>query len=87
MCQIQLSDYHHLTNPRQRVADEHVYHPGAAEPGVHHDHASRFLAHLADDSRLYLLLEYVRGFKGDSHHKLYETFRSSLSAIHTLIMD
>ncbi len=59
------------TDPWQRVSDEHVYHAGAAEPGVHHDHARRILANLADESR----------------HSLYETFRSSLSAIQTLIMD
>ncbi len=29
----------------------------------------------------------VRGFEGDSQHSLYETFRSSLSAIQTLMMD
>src|SRR3712207_5006137 len=38
-----------LTNPRQRVPDEHVYHAGAAELGVHEDHPRRLLAHLPDD--------------------------------------
>jgi hypothetical protein len=31
--------------------------------------------------------DYVRGFEDDSRHSLYETFRSSLSAIQTLIID
>src|SRR5918998_5465180 len=37
------------TNPRQRVPDEHVYHAGAAELGMHDDHPRGFLAHFADD--------------------------------------
>src|SRR5215210_5624168 len=37
------------TNSRQRIADEHIYHAGAAEPGVHEDHPRRLLAHLTDD--------------------------------------
>lgn len=77
----------HLTVPEQWISDEHVCHAGAAKPCVHHDHGRQLLAHLADDSRLYLLFEYVPRFEGDGHHRLYETFRSSLSAIQTLIMD
>ncbi len=76
-----------LTDPGQRVADEHVYHAGTAEPGVHHDHPRRLLADLAVDSCLFLPFDYVRGFEYDSYHSLYEAFRSSLSAIQTLIMD
>ncbi len=34
------------TNPRQRIADEHVYHAGATEAGVHEDHPRRLLTHL-----------------------------------------
>lgn len=41
-----------LAYPRQRVADGRVNHTGAAEPGVHEDHARRLLAHLPDDLRL-----------------------------------
>ena len=40
---------HSLTDPGQRVSDEHVYHRVPAELGVHEDHARRLLAHLADD--------------------------------------
>ncbi len=76
-----------LTNPRQRIADEHVYHAGATELRVHYDHPRRLLAHLADDSCFFLSFEYVRGFEGYRHHGFYETFRSSLSAIQTLIID
>src|SRR5215211_2666349 len=75
------------TNPRQRVPDEHVYHAGAAELGVHYDHARRFLGHLAGDSPLCLPFDCVRGFESGSQHSLYETFRSRRSAIQTLIMD
>ena len=60
-----------LADPRQRVADEHVYHAGAAELGVHDDHARRLLAHLADDLGLLATLGIpesleggVRGFGG-----------------------
>lgn len=77
----------HLTDSGQWIADEYVYRAGAAKPFVHHDHVRQLLAHLADDSRLYLLFEYVRCLEGDGHQSLYETFRSSLSAIQTLIMD
>lgn len=73
------------TSPRQRVADEHVYH--AAEAGVYADHARWLLTNLADGLRLDVLFEYVRGLEGDSRHSPYKTFRSSLSAIQTLIMD
>src|SRR3712207_5380203 len=38
-----------LADPGKRVTDEHVYHAGAAELGVHYDHARRFFAYLADD--------------------------------------
>ncbi len=48
-CLLSLTRATYLTDPRQRVADEHVYHAGAAEPGVHEDHPRRLLAHLADD--------------------------------------
>src|SRR5215217_7944582 len=37
------------TNPRQRIPDEHVYHAGAAERGVHEDHPCGLLAHLTYD--------------------------------------
>src|ERR687893_1231186 len=45
------------TNPRQRIPDEHVYHAGAAEPGVHHDHPRGILADLADDLGLLAALD------------------------------
>ncbi len=38
-------------------------------------------------NNLVLLFDYIRGFKSSIQHGLYETFRSSLSAIQTLIMD
>ena len=37
---------HILANSRQRIADEHVYHAGAAEAGVHEDHPLRLIADL-----------------------------------------
>jgi hypothetical protein len=38
-----------LTDSGQRVPDKHVYHAGAAEPGVHEDHPLRLHSDLADD--------------------------------------
>src|SRR5918997_2693074 len=52
------------TYPRQRVADEHVYHAGAAEAGVHDDHARRFLAHFADDLSILPTLDAAETFQG-----------------------
>src|SRR5215211_898063 len=46
-----------LTDPGKRVTDEHVYHAGASELGVHYDHARRFLAHLADNLGLLAALD------------------------------
>src|SRR4028118_105130 len=51
------------TDPGQRVADEHVYHAGAAEPGVHHDHARGLLADLADDLGVLAALDATQGFE------------------------
>lgn len=45
------------TNPRQRIADEHVYHQSAAEAGVHQDHPGGVLADLADDGRFFSALD------------------------------
>ena len=56
--------YSHLANPRQRVAYEHVYHAGAAEQGVHHDHARRFLANFAYDGRFFPSVDVSQGFEG-----------------------
>ena len=53
-----------LTDPRQRVADEHVYHAGAAEPGVHEDHTRRFLAHLPDDRGFLATLDAPQRLQG-----------------------
>ena len=39
----------YLADPGQWISDEHVYHAGAAELGVHDDHARGLLAYLADD--------------------------------------
>jgi hypothetical protein len=52
------------TYPRQRVADEHVYHAGAAEAGVHDDHARWFLAHFADDLGFLAAFGIAQGFEG-----------------------
>src|SRR5829696_1776887 len=52
------------TYPRQRVADEHVYHAGAAEASVHDDHARRFLAHFADDLGFLATVGVSEGFEG-----------------------
>src|SRR5829696_4769763 len=60
------------TNPRQRVSDEHVYHAGAAELGVHYDHPRGLFADLADDLGLLATLDApqrlqraIGGFGGD----------------------
>jgi hypothetical protein len=53
-----------LTDPRQRVAYEHVYHAGAAEQGVHHDHTRRFLANFANDGRFLPSVDVSQGFEG-----------------------
>src|SRR5215208_3441408 len=45
------------TNPRQPVTDEHVYHAGAAEAGVHNDHARGLFADLADNLGLLATLD------------------------------
>ncbi len=87
MCKIQLSDYHHLTNPRQRVSDEHVYHPCGAETSAHEGHPRSLPQRLGNDLDLFLTFGCVQGFESGNQHSLYETFRSSLSAIQTLIMD
>lgn len=42
-----------LTDPRQQVSDEHVYHAGAAELGVHEDHTRQLLAHLPDGGHFF----------------------------------
>ena len=76
-----------LNIPSAAGPDEHVYHPGTAEPGVHENHTRRLLTDLANDSCLFLSFDFVRGLKGDRRHSFYEIFRSSLSAIQTLIMD
>src|SRR5918993_4528236 len=52
------------TYPRQRVADEHVYHAGAAELGVHHDHPCWFFAYLTDDGGLFSSVHVPQGFEG-----------------------
>jgi hypothetical protein len=75
------------TNSRQRVPNEHVYHVGAIEASVHEDHPRRLLAYLADDPGFLATFCHVRGCREDSHRRRYETFRSSLSAIQTLMMD
>ncbi len=48
-----------LADPRQRVADEHIYHARAAEPSVHYDYSSRFFAHLPDDRSLFCRPRYA----------------------------
>src|SRR5215210_2114481 len=53
-----------LANPRQRIADEHVDHAGAAELGVHDDHARRLLAYFADDRRFFPAFGVTQGFEG-----------------------
>ena len=53
-----------LTDPRQRVSDEHVDHAGAAELGVHNDHARRLLADLADDLGVLATVCVAQGFEG-----------------------
>src|SRR5215210_738247 len=53
-----------LANPRQRIADEHVDHAGAAELGVHDDHARRLLADFADDRRFFPAFGVTQGFEG-----------------------
>src|SRR5215217_1438300 len=65
------------TNPRQRVSDQHVYHARTAELGVHHDHACRLLAHLADDRGFFTALDVpqrrqgsVRRVRGDNGEEL-----------------
>src|SRR5688572_26755270 len=65
------------TYPRQRVADKHVYHAGAAEAGVHEDHPLRLLAHLADYRGLFAAFDpaqrlegAVGGFGGDDGEQL-----------------
>src|ERR671921_1979343 len=65
------------TNPRQRVSDQHVYHTRTAELGVHHDHACRLLAHLADDRGFFTALDVpqrrqgsVRRVRGDNGEEL-----------------
>src|SRR5215203_2791405 len=52
------------TYSRQGVADEHVYHAGAAELGVHDDHPCRLLADLADDGGFSPAFGVTQGFEG-----------------------
>ena len=47
-----LASRHQLADARQRVADEHVDDPAAAETRVEEDEALGLGAHLADDRRL-----------------------------------
>ena len=75
-----------LTNPRQRVPDEHIYHAGAAELGMHEDHPRGLFGYLADDGGSFSAFEATRGFESRSHTG-YEGFRSSLSVIQTLMTD
>src|SRR5215204_42254 len=65
------------TNPRQRISDQHVYHACTTELGVHHDHACRLLAHLADDRSFFTALDVpqrcqgsVRRVRGDNGEEL-----------------
>src|ERR671912_1985077 len=51
-------------DPRQRITDEHVYHPGAAELGVHDDHSLGLLAYLADDLGVLAAFCVAQGFEG-----------------------
>src|SRR5919199_5211812 len=52
------------TDPRKRVPDEHVYHAGAAEPGVHHDHPRGLFADLTDDLGLLATLDAPQRLQG-----------------------
>ena len=74
------------TDPGQRVTDEHVYHAGAAELGVHEHHPRGLFGYLTDDGGSFSAFEATRGFESRSHTG-YEVFRSSLSAIQTLMTD
>src|SRR5918998_2874768 len=53
------------TNPRQRVPDQHVYHAGAAELGVHYDHPRGLLANLPDDLGILATLDTSQGLQRD----------------------
>src|SRR5215212_2770427 len=65
------------TNPRQRVADEHVYHTSTAELGVHYDHTCGLFADLPDNLGLFATLNAsqrlergVRCFRSDDGEEL-----------------
>src|SRR5918998_5227848 len=65
------------TDPRQRVTDQHVYHAGAAELGVHYDHPSGLLSDLPDDLGLLAALDApqrlqrgLRRLRGDDGEQL-----------------
>ena len=53
-----------LTDSRQRVSDEHIYHARAPELRVHDDHARRFFAYLTDDRRFFSSVYVLQGFEG-----------------------
>ena len=53
-----------LTNPRQRVADEHVYHAGSAKLRVHQDHTGGLFAHLAYDLGFLAAFHTTQSFEG-----------------------
>src|SRR3712207_4568916 len=52
------------TDPRQWVTDQHVYHAGAAELGVHYDHPCGLLADLTDDLGLLAALDATQRLQG-----------------------
>src|SRR3712207_3180351 len=52
------------TDPRQRVPDQHVYHAGTAELGVHYDHPRGLFADLADDLGLLAALDATQRLQG-----------------------